>query len=98
MNERDELADLYADMLYRYHGVTTSSSKEAADELLTAGYRKPRTIETVEELHALAVGSVVLENGETACQKFSDDLWDGGDMFHEDNMDLPATVLWEPES
>lgn len=40
MSERDELADLLADAIYRYTGVSTSSSKEMADELLSEGYAK----------------------------------------------------------
>lgn len=38
MSARDELADLLADILYRHTGVSTSSSKEMAQELLDAGY------------------------------------------------------------
>lgn len=34
-----------------------------ATRLLAAGYSKPRTISTVEELDALPVGSVILHNG-----------------------------------
>jgi len=44
MNERDELAALLADSIYRYTGVSTSSSKDMADELLDAGYRKGQMI------------------------------------------------------
>lgn len=40
--ERDELANLLADSIFRYTGVTTSSSKSMADELIEAGYRKPQ--------------------------------------------------------
>lgn len=36
---------------------------EIADRLIAAGYSKPRTITTAEELDALPVGSVVLHHG-----------------------------------
>lgn len=42
--KRDELADLLADAIYRYTGVTTSSSKSIADELIAEGYGKRETV------------------------------------------------------
>lgn len=79
-----------------------------ADAVLAAGYRKPRTITTTEELDALPVGSVVLRNGR-AFQRFAPHrvnafyeykAWqctDGG--FVRSTKDgssiLPATVLHE---
>jgi hypothetical protein len=81
-----------------------------ADAILTAGYRKPRTIATVEELNALPVGSVVLRNGR-AFQRFAPtpaafdeyQMWrcpDGG--FVRSTKDgssiLPATVVHEAEA
>lgn len=41
--ERRELADLCADILFRYHGIITSSGPQWADELMEAGYRKDPT-------------------------------------------------------
>lgn len=79
-----------------------------AIKLLTAGYRKPRTITTVEELDALPVGSVVLYNGR-AFQHYPaypapfDEYqkWKCGDGgFVRSTKDgssiLPTSVLWEP--
>lgn len=60
MTERDELADELADSIFRCTGVTTSSSKSMADELLAAGYRRPQQVTTVEELAALPVGSLLV--------------------------------------
>lgn len=73
-----------------------------ADAILAAGYTKPRTVTTVEELDALAVGSVVLDGAEYVARKER-----GGDApnwavtLHKFSNDasalsLPATVLYEP--
>lgn len=99
--ERDELADLLADSIFRYTGVTTSSSKSMADELLTEGYRKPQQVTTVEELGALPNGTVVMDcHGEVA-RKLTYG-WrvlvseSGFDAWLSDPLEetyLPATVL-----
>ena len=60
MNEREELAEVVWDLALRHLGVATSSSKHMADELLAAGYRKPRQVTTVEELDALPYNSIVM--------------------------------------
>lgn len=81
-----------------------------ATAVLAAGYRKPRTITTEDELDALPVGSVVLSDpyrymvhGGADCgwpiafQKWDDGLWHRGarsGSTHPDNF-LPATVLHE---
>lgn len=99
--ERDELADELADSIFRYTGVTTSSSKSMADELLAAGYRKPRQVTTVEELDALPIGAMVLDAHGDVARRYR-----GGwrTMVSETDSDpwltvpledatLPATVL-----
>jgi hypothetical protein len=64
MSERGELAELIASNLDRLFGKRefgpAQQDIDLADELLAAGYRKPRTVTTTEELDALLVGSVVL--------------------------------------
>ena len=62
-NERDELAGIIA-RAFRVHpnGVAYVDHKGGADALLAAGYRKPRTITTAEELDALPRGAVVLSD------------------------------------
>ena len=73
-----------------------------ADGLLAAGYRKPRTITTVEELDALPVGSVVMDADAYVGRKERDtggSEW--GVSLHKYSKEsraftLPATVLWEP--
>ena len=95
-NERDELFQL---ML----GRTTT---KAVERILAAGYRKPRTITTAEELDALLNGSVVLSTQYTgqSGQQISFQRWYDGDWHrgarsastHPDNF-LPVVVLYEPE-
>ena len=79
-----------------------------ADAVLAAGYRRPRTVTTVEELDALPTGTVVLaDNHRHYLQEWrlSFQKWDDGDWHrgarsgstHPDNF-LPATVLHEPEA
>ncbi|MDJ0321685.1 hypothetical protein, partial [Pseudarthrobacter sp. PS3-L1] len=55
MSERDELAEI----IRAIDGPATLGGLEVADGLLAAGYRKPRTITTVEELDALKPDAVV---------------------------------------
>lgn len=65
--ERDELADLIAaaveDHIYNAGDVppslTPMVASAAADAVLAAGYRKPRTVTTVEELDALVGGTII---------------------------------------
>lgn len=77
---------------------------EIADAILAAGYRKPRTITTVEELDALPAWSVVRSEQATIWEKF--DGSPTGDFWAEtmtlgqhpsDHIALPATVLHTPE-
>jgi SAM-dependent MidA family methyltransferase len=106
MSERDELADLLWDMAIRHLGVATSSSKSMAEELIEAGYRKPRTITTAEELDALPVDTVIRTAGGRVYEKgcYPDDkefpFWSMTNEqreFGSRQVPLPATVLWEPQ-
>lgn len=89
--ERDELFQL---ML----GRTTT---KAVERILATGYRKPRTITTIEELDALPLGSVVLDDYGVACQVESEWVTEAGPnrMWMTTGCDanttvaLPATVL-----
>lgn len=100
MSDRDELAKL----------VVNRDEWDAADAILAAGWRPPaRTVTTVEELDALAVGSVVFEGDHAT----PDDTGMGFSVmpgvFHRfpdgwyvvagygpRDVPLPATVLWGP--
>jgi hypothetical protein len=96
MSASDELFQLIL-------GRTTT---KAVERILAAGYSKPRTITTVDELDALPNGSVVLSqvyrhylNGmDISFQRWEDGLWHRGARStdtHPDNF-LPVTVIHEP--
>lgn len=99
-NERDELAELAETI--RTGSLGTS---EIADALLTAGYRKPRTITTAEELDALPGESVIRDAGGMVFEKDfiigdpSDWWWIEPDREGRQTnsaIALPATVLHTP--
>ena len=111
MSARDELAALIES---GYAGDDSDCPYEhapsIADAILAAGYTKPRTIATAEELHALPVRSVLLTYGNKfgplAVQKLSTDEPAGLDYFSvglampysATEIHLPATVLHDPEA
>jgi len=69
-----------------------------ADAILAAGYSKPRTITTVEELDALPEGSVV-RSGEGAVWESDSGVWyeTASRLLHVvSDIALPATVLYAP--
>jgi hypothetical protein len=109
--ERDELADVFA-----YHPVTLGPAplqlmkgfaQEIADKILAAGYRKPRTITTVEELDALVGGVVILSAAGVVYVK-EYEMFDPGTWwwvtagavseFQSNRIALPATVLHEGDT
>lgn len=55
---RDELAEVIRGI----DGPATLGGLDVADAILAAGYRKPRTIETVAELNALPFESVITDS------------------------------------
>ena len=62
MSAREELAELVGKTLGEVAGIydtSTAEDRELADALLAAGYSKPRTITTVEELDALPENTVI---------------------------------------
>ena len=91
--ERDELAELLmSDEIMNVPDIGGFDyALHEADVILAAGYRKPRTITTAEELDALAVGSVIRSGRGAIHEKevFSD--------YPDVVISLPATVLWEPK-
>jgi hypothetical protein len=74
-----------------------------ADTLLAAGYSKPRTITTVDELDALPVGTIILEvdgSASRAAKRHNGRNWwaDGPDALSASALiPLPATVIYAPE-
>lgn len=75
-----------------------------ADAILAAGYRKTRTISTVEELDALPVGSVVLDGSGLSLHRNEFTGWGASngtknisnEMFRQEMEVFPITVLHEP--
>lgn len=106
MSERDELARVIFDApaLIAWDN---RSQRIIADAILAAGYRKPRTVTTSEELDALPVDSVVRDTKGFVYQKWADidepeiPWWAAaGDsrMYPANRIALPATVLHEGEA
>lgn len=108
-SDRDELANLVNEAYWaRWGGAVlmppSSGDRQSADMILAAGYRKARTIATVEELDALPVGSVILDSDGDAWQRSTsgwtctDRAFNTVDQPSENLVNIlgPATVIWEP--
>ena len=104
MNARDELAKVIEQAYDLNEGMATFEL--LAHAILAAGYVKPRTITTVEELDALPAGSV-LNTDAGAWEKVDPDdadditfwLQAGNRRWNlSRDITLPATVLYEPEA
>lgn len=108
--QREELAQIITDHVHEgllsYDACTPHAEiDEAADDILAAGYRKPRTITTVEELDALSDESVVRSDFGVIHEKrvefdTSRVIWvcpGDTDEHTAGKITLPAIVLHEPE-
>lgn len=112
MSARDELKQV----IVGYFGPTLAINSyktpqqqddELTDAILAAGYRKPRTIATTEELDALPVGAVLLSSELNPWQIDNDE---DGERWYVANADTyftseifmrqrgPFTVIWEPRA
>lgn len=84
--------------------ISVTGANIVADAVLAAGYTKPRTITTPEELEALPHGSVVMDvNGDVARKLaygwhvlVTESAFDAWLYGPAEGVDLPATVLYEP--
>jgi hypothetical protein len=91
MNARAELTTL----------ILGKTAPRAADAILAAGYSKPRTITTAEELDALPYGSVILDPLGVSLHKNEFTGWrasNGAKNITAEMLEheaLPATVLHE---
>lgn len=105
MNARDELADVFTGHPVGFGGfpkkLMRGHAQEIAEAILAAGYRKPRTVTTTEELDAMPAGSIVLDMDPDALLKTHTGSWrsllDPDGHFGSKDISLPATVLYEPE-
>jgi len=97
MNARDELRDIILDFDVSH----ITEAEVIAEAILAAGYRKPRTITTAEELEALPEGSVVRDFMDDVAEKRGG-VWCGYETEPMNNRRLakylPGTVLHEPEA
>lgn len=73
-------------------------AEHIADQILAAGYRKPRTISTAAERAELRPGTIAVDEGGNAWKRGTGS-WvgtgEGGPLYDED--DLTLTILHEPE-
>ena len=100
--ERDDLAETLNDAVeVFYEPFDWHEATRIAARILAAGYRKPRTITTAEELDASPIGLIV-RDGDREPWERTDNGWNcwvyGGQSFASRDLVLPATVLYEPES
>lgn len=116
MSDRDELAEMLANTRYpnlipawndrEDRSPVKYFSRKQADALIAAGYTKPRTITSVEELDALRFQAVILDAYDTpyVCERHRTDgsrnEWKPSGMDHLLESDDvlfhgPATVLHE---
>jgi hypothetical protein len=77
------------------------ATTKAVERILDAGYRKPRTINSADELLSLPESSVVLDYEGDVSQKRGG-LWCGYETAPINSNKLarmagPVTVLWEPQ-
>lgn len=77
--QHEELAQLLQDVYDGGYGIATGrlpggKERAAAKAILAAGWRKPRTVETVEKLDALPNLSVI-RRGERVYQTFGNGRW-----------------------
>ncbi|UDL14889.1 hypothetical protein PP357_gp42 [Arthrobacter phage Sarge] len=105
MSARDELAEVIKAVdIIREKGETRPHALRQADAVLAAGYRKPRTITTQEELDALPEGVMVWTDAGFYLKErlmhgistwvTTNERW----YFKTEDIPLPATVLHEPEA
>ena len=114
---RDQLAQIIEKDFYDGRSGWLSQEDEQrairrmAEAIIAAGWRPPaRVVTTVEELDALAVGTVIMEGDHGTPDDTGWGFKTMPGVFHrfpdgwhvvagigEHAPDLPATVLWEPE-
>jgi len=104
MNDRDELESVlvnvlsnamnYPDPVVMLGKDTGPLREKVADAVLAAGYRKLRTITTVEELEALPEDSIIREGESVVATRIGNSWWYPTGPFEPN---LPVTVLHNPE-
>ncbi len=102
-NETQELAGVIADTYLNNMGAGPLAPKltniDLAEAILEAGYRKPRTVTTIEEIDALPEGTIILDSDPDAMLKDADgwrSLLVPDVKLKSFTIGLPATVLHDP--
>lgn len=97
--QRDELIEDIAASLGGGNA-SVRAITNVAEALITKGYRKPRTITTVEGLAALPLGSVIRDGDEELMEKTDNGwcCWVYVEGFLSSELTLPAIVLYEPDA
>jgi hypothetical protein len=102
MSEREELARLIANQLDRLflnrELEPAHQDYQLADALLAAGWRQTRTVSSAEELNALPLDSVVINERGDAWQKAGRNWYLTGSTGGSKTVPyMPATVIHEGE-
>ena len=105
MSEREELAKVIESVYWINGNKFRRSETDVAAAILAAGYRKLRTITTVEDLDALGrISAILASNGavwvndgdtEEPWASLAEDFHGGPVWVNGDGIELPATVLHE---
>jgi len=103
MGAHEELATVignFRDDWYKVKRMAPAAiDRDEAAAILAAGYRKLRTVTTIEELDALAEGSVIYLTEMTGAAEKFENVWvfiGNPTTVPSANTPLPAMVLYEP--
>jgi len=93
--ERDEIAPII--QMSCSTKMKPETATHYADNLITAGYRKPQPITTAEELNALPTRSVVMDRRGTVYHRWPRSGWQSAGPTLGSYIALPAKVLHNQE-
>lgn len=100
LTARARIAELEQVTQYATERAVAAESKLDTEREEYSGWRPPvRVITSAEELDALPDRTIIRSGYDTAAQK-SEDVWEFPNevgQFTSEAVDLPATVLWQPE-
>jgi hypothetical protein len=112
VSARDELVTaIWSTETRDFGGYSQRDAEAVADELLAAGYSKPRAITNAEELDGLPDDSLIETRGRIVFQKYDNwyaegepgwlrpgSEWIDRTSNFDDKAHLPITVLYTPEA
>lgn len=103
MSAHDELAAVIADSAVARNGAYVVVPMEAANEILAAGWSRPRMVTSLNGVDALDVETIIRDADGHPKEKMSGpdgEYWAApGDRRKYDPHEIwfPVTVLWEPQ-